>query len=74
MFCSCIYREDDRDERTSWAVFLFLFLFLSAPFYYWKRYRPLRVLRIKEEAKAAESLKALIRRTAEWQERSSQLQ
>jgi len=31
MFCSCIYREDDRDERTSWAVFLNpVFVFICA--------------------------------------------
>ena len=60
MFCACVYREDDPDERISWAILLFLFSFVSAPFYYWKRYRPLRVLRMNEEGKAAERLKALI--------------
>ena len=60
MFCACVYREDNRDDRISWAIMLLLLMPASAPFYYWKRYRPLRALRLKEEEKAAERLRSLI--------------
>lgn len=52
MLCSCIYREEDRDERVSWAAMIILFAFVAAPCYYWRRYRLLRAQRRQAEAKA----------------------
>ena len=50
MMGACIYWEDDKDERISWATCLLLLGFFIAPFYYFKRYRPARALRRKEES------------------------
>ena len=55
MFAACVYREDDRDERCSWAVLLALFGYFAAPIYFVKRYRPMRKARLaKQTARDAE--------------------
>jgi RsiW-degrading membrane proteinase PrsW (M82 family) len=40
MFCACVYREEERNERIFWAIMLFLFGAIAAPVYYFKRHRP----------------------------------
>jgi hypothetical protein len=60
MFAACLYREDDRDDRCSWAALLALFGYIAAPIYYVKRYRPMRSERLAKEASREADLQSLL--------------
>ncbi len=60
MFAACLYREDDRDDRCSWAVLLALFGYFAAPIYFVKRYRPMRKARLAEEAARDADLQSVL--------------
>ncbi len=60
MFAACLYREDDRDDRCSWAALLALFGYIAAPIYYLKRYRPMRRERLAKESSREADLQSVL--------------